>query len=545
MQRNVYKIKIEENIDRIVSMVNSEDISSTFGCADRLFWSWKFIDFAGSRFQEIAYCLASLPEVLSSDLSESQKNQFFHLASASIDYWQSLQHSDGSFDEAYPFERSFGAVAFTGFYIGQAVKTIIEKKEDLNANTWLINLGRAADWLCENEESHGFLSNHVAAAAAACYTIYELTGVEKYKERACYFVDKILENQSSEGFYLEYTGFDVGYETHTVFYLSYVWSKNKDVNLFHSLDKSVRFIKFFMHPDGSFGGKYSSRNTEFIMPAGFEILASQSEAARTISFFVKKSITERLVVSLDQMDPQNILPFINNFIFALKHANDAQYPTAKLPFTEDFSKNFLDAGCIIVSKPKFYAIVSWKKGGSLSAFSKFPPYLSYYDSGIFIESTNKRHYSNQLWRDANKTSHYQGQLVVESDLLKIKLLSMSPIKFAALRLTAFISWISPKSARMFKNILVRMLVLQKSDKYGQVIKAFKFNDDNIEISYDLKNLRFIPNKVLFGGRHSVIHMGSSRYSTIGGVSASSRCKEISGSTLFKNKNKLFMNIRFK
>ena len=37
-------------------------------------------------------------------------------------FWCTIQHADGSFDEAYPFERSLAATAFTTFYVGEALE---------------------------------------------------------------------------------------------------------------------------------------------------------------------------------------------------------------------------------------------------------------------------------------------------------------------------------------------------------------------------------------------------------------------------------------
>ncbi len=40
-------------------------------------------------------------------------------------YWCSIQYTDGSFDEAYPYERSLAAVSFTCFYVGEAIRFLV------------------------------------------------------------------------------------------------------------------------------------------------------------------------------------------------------------------------------------------------------------------------------------------------------------------------------------------------------------------------------------------------------------------------------------
>ena len=71
-----YKNSIQEALPRIISMLDREPISQTFGCADRLFWSWKFTDFAGSRFQEVTFLLSELalsPEIISDQKINQEK----------------------------------------------------------------------------------------------------------------------------------------------------------------------------------------------------------------------------------------------------------------------------------------------------------------------------------------------------------------------------------------------------------------------------------------------------------------------------------------
>ena len=57
---SLYLNIIKMQLPRILSMIDREFTSKTFGCADRLFWSWKFIDFPGPRLQEVSYLLSEI-----------------------------------------------------------------------------------------------------------------------------------------------------------------------------------------------------------------------------------------------------------------------------------------------------------------------------------------------------------------------------------------------------------------------------------------------------------------------------------------------------
>src|SRR5262249_35195614 len=128
-------------------------------------------------------------------------------------------------------------------------------------------LARAGDWLYWNDERHGVLSNHLAASAAALYVIYRLTGEARFERRCWYFVQRIYDHQSREGWYEEYGGADPGYQTHGTFYLAWLWHYTHDAMLQASLERAVAFLKYFVHPNGTLGGEYGSRNTEFYFPA--------------------------------------------------------------------------------------------------------------------------------------------------------------------------------------------------------------------------------------------------------------------------------------
>ncbi len=107
-----------------------------------------------------------------------------------FDYWCSIQYKDGSFDEAYPFERSLAATAFTSFYLSEAYNFLNGRLSDPCRYRYKKALAAAAQWLCHNDEKHGFLSNHLAAAAAALYHAYRICEDERFEERSNYYLDK-------------------------------------------------------------------------------------------------------------------------------------------------------------------------------------------------------------------------------------------------------------------------------------------------------------------------------------------------------------------
>jgi len=148
-----------------------------------------------------------------------------------------------------------------------------------------------------------------------------LTGRSEFATRSRYFRDRILARQSREGWYDEYGGADPGYQTHGSFYLARLSQLNGDSELAASLARSTAWLSCFIHPDGSIGGEYTSRNTQTYYPAAFEMLSAGDPSAAWIARTMRASVwngaaagprtTSILSISFRSTgkDSQNVLPF--------------------------------------------------------------------------------------------------------------------------------------------------------------------------------------------------------------------------------------------
>ena len=96
-----------------------------------------------------------------------------------------------------------------------------------------------------------------------------------------------------------------------------------------SLARSVAFLKHFIHPNGTLGGEYGSRNTEFYFPAGFEMLAPACADAASIARFMRPFVAQSVPAGLAMMDRYNLLPMLNNYLFAVTACGDAPTPAAR------------------------------------------------------------------------------------------------------------------------------------------------------------------------------------------------------------------------
>ena len=98
---------------------------------------------------------------------------------------------------------------------------------------WLSIMIKATNFLCKNDELHGFISNHRAGAACALFVMYLITGDDAYKKRAYFFINTIEKRMSQkEGWLCEYNGADPGYQTLDTYYLANFYPAGNKALLF-------------------------------------------------------------------------------------------------------------------------------------------------------------------------------------------------------------------------------------------------------------------------------------------------------------------------
>ena len=500
-------------LSRLLSSGDREPLSLTCGCFDRSFWAWKFTDFAGARFQEAAYALSHLYRRDCENPLRAQPKALAW-ARACMGFWRSLQHRDGSFDEAYPFEHSLAATAFTCFYVGEAFRLIADELSSPERDALRRTFVRAGDWLCRNDEHHGKLSNHLAAAAAALVVIERITEDHRYGARADHFLNRIYGGQSPEGWYDEYGGADPGYQTHATFYLARIWELTNDAVLLDSLARSAAFLKHFIHPNGTLGGEYGSRNTEFYFPAGFEMLAPVCADAAAISRFMRPAVAESTPAGLAMMDRYNLLPMLNNYLFADVACADTRAAQAPLPLPceQEGEWHFPDAGLLVRVTPSYYAVIGLSKGGVVKLYDRRTGRLAASDCGYWARLGDKRVVSSQsLTRPARyrKDGH---RIELEAEFVQVNQRVMSPWLFSAFRLFSLTAGRIQAMADYIKRILVEALVRQRRAVTIALRRTLTLDPATVMVEDALSNTsEFMIETVAAGDKFATIHMGSSRY----------------------------------
>lgn len=358
LERELYGQEALRYFPKLLGLVDRNRLSPTYGCFDRNYWHYKAIDFPSGMSETgvLPLALAYVHPYPGGD-RYYQQPRLAELVVAGIRFAALSAHRDGSCDDYYPFERALGATAFSLYAVTESCILLGLKEPDL-----LAFCERRGRWLLTRDET-GRLANHQALAALALYNVFLLTGDSRFQRGSAKRLDRLLSWQSREGWFPEYEGPDPGYQTATIDFLAKYFLKSHDGGVLQPLRQAVGFCRYFIHPDGSYGGGYGSRNTFHFFPAGFEILAGEiPEAGWIASLFLQGILQGRRAYAEDD---RIFFHWVWDFLQAFLHY---QRPAGPARGFENRTRYFPQARLYVREEPNRYTVISLAKGGVVSVF---------------------------------------------------------------------------------------------------------------------------------------------------------------------------------
>ncbi|MEP0910131.1 hypothetical protein NDI45_04290 [Leptolyngbya sp. GB1-A1] len=251
-------------IPKILTLLDRNPHSPTYGCFDRNFWHYKIIDFPSGMSQEFVLPLTLAYEINLPGNPYYQQPVIREWVKAGILYAAKSAHADGSCDDYFPFERAGGAAAFSLLACLESYRRLEFQDERM-----LKFFSQRADWLAHHQES-GRLTNHQALIVLCLELLSRLLKTNRWDRAKAQRLEQVFSWQHEEGWFQEYEGCDPGYHTLTISCLAWLYELTPDPRLQASLTQAVKLAAEFVHPDGSYGGEYTSRNTYNFFPNGFE-----------------------------------------------------------------------------------------------------------------------------------------------------------------------------------------------------------------------------------------------------------------------------------
>jgi hypothetical protein len=500
-------------IPRLLSLIDRNENSPTYGCADRSFWLYKIIAFPCARFQESALTLALVHNKKFPNNIYYKSKKIRDLTKGTALFWSEIQKSNGSFDEAYPNENSFVATAFSCYAISEVYKLFEDEFTDTEKEQLINGLKKAANWLLRNDNL--LVINQEAGACAALFNVYLVTNDEKYEKGADCKLEKVFENQSEEGWFYEYGGPDFGYLSLAIDYLAKYFRISNDKRVLEPLNRAVSFFSYFIHPNGTVGGEYGSRNTEYILPHGFEILAEEIPMARSIADKFIESLSKNDVIAPHLIDDRYFQYHQYSFLQAYEDFTPRSENKIPLPFERQFKMFFPHSKLYVSRLPQYYIVINANKAGVIKVYTvNAQPKCIFDDSGFFLICSNGKRLANQRL-DPSFIVDYSSEnecIGISGQFHEEKYSKPSTLSMLLLRTVLLTIGRSERISRLIKNKIREELILTKVLFPLEFEKKVFVKDDQILIEDILKMTSNVEiHDLKIGSKVSTIHVSSSKY----------------------------------
>ena len=423
---------IIKNVPRVITQIDKDSDSSTYGSCDRNHWHLKIRDFDSAILQQTGLTLTLLYQTdFPGNIYYGNEN-IKKWAIASLEYWAKIQLKDGAYNEYYPHEHGFPPTAFTLY-------TSCEIYLRLGLDDELIKgkIAKTARYLCNTTETKAM--NQEMASITGLYNAYRVLGEQWALDGCVKKLECILSKQYQEGWFSEYGGADLGYLSVFLDMLCEYYVLSKDERVVQPIGRIIDFARFFVHPNATVGGEYGSRNTNYFLPAGLEValqLGFEDAAAIKQKLF---SNTGSHTFFMDSVDDRYISHYVmHSFLRALEHEqrNKKESSVPLLPHERAETRYFEQCGLVSFNNEKYTAIAGLQKGGVLLVFNK--------NEACFVDCGYRVGFGNATaaatnWQDHSyKYSFAEGEATVQGEMNKIRLRTSTPILSAGLRVASFL-----------------------------------------------------------------------------------------------------------
>lgn len=499
----IYLKEVLDQTPRLLSLLDRNTLSKTYGCFDRQYWHYKVLDFPCARLQEAVLTLALLYKIDHKENFYYNDKLILEWINAALKFWTKIQEKNGSFNEWYPMESSFVATSFSTYAISEVLIQLDNKIKE--RDKIISSLKKAADFILKRNEKRAM--NQESGAIISLYNIFLLTDEERYKNSAEEKVNLLIKEQNDEGWFPEYGGADIGYLSLTIDYLAKYWKKTDDERILEILKKAADFITYFVHPNLTFGGEYGSRNTSYLIPDGFEILSDKIPNAALISDCIRKALKARKTISPSSFDDRYLAYVSYTYLQAYLNYKDINLKN-RLPYQKEFTKDFSQAGFWIYSNKKIYLIANYKKGGTVRAF--FEDNAGVYDSGIMLKTKDGDRLTSSWLTDKNDFKVSKDKIKISGNLCKISDRYLSPEKSVMLRTFQITLGRNENIAlgikEKFRDKLITdtKMVNMKFSREIEIYESLLKIKDKIDFPNRIKEL-------VIGGNAAHIYTPSSRY----------------------------------
>lgn len=494
-------------------MWNREPSSTSFGSFDRAYWGWKYKDFADATKQQAVKLAVEYACV------EGETSTLPSLLAGFVTYCQSIQRSDGSFDQCYPNERTPGVVydllPALLYVRGSPFLESALERERLE-----VVMDRAVAFALGVDETHGEVANHLAEYAHSLLAYAQATGDQRAAKAAQRYLERLLSLfDRDEGWFHEYSGPDPGYQTRTLRYLVRCCLLLDRDELWDVASRAARFVEAVLMPDGSVHPMLGTRSTALLYPSGFELLAVRDRALLPLAQRVRGAWANEKAPLPSCMDFDNALQLADDAWDAWQAAR--RQPLAKAadpePGTPAWSfASFPRAGIIVATRSDCRVFLAHRLGGVVIAYGRDSQgawKLIDEDSGYLARRGDDRWWASRMPGAGVLSEEGPGVWTIRTTFHQALHDELTTLRLIALRLLNLTVLRWQFLGDLFRRIVVRRLMGRRRTGPLELVRVVSLGEERLGVSDQLQERRGSGRgwTLLRCRRIVSTHMASSRY----------------------------------
>lgn len=418
----------ERQLPRVLTQLDRDPDSPTFGCFDRNYWHYKIRDFPSAILQQGVFTLEAVRRGALGAPGWAERAESWVLAALGALVRQADRR--GGVDEYYPFERSYPAAAFGLYAAGRLVLDWRLGAPELWARVDREGLEQLARALARREETEA--ANQQAAGLAGL-ALLRAAGLEVESERLERHADRLFAAQHAEGWFPEYGGPDFGYLSVTLDALADYHDATGDPRALAAIERAVGFLASLVGADGRLPSTLNSRNTDYVVPYGLARAAARLPVAAWLVETLFRD-AEEPAHFLWATDDRYHSHYVYASVVRALESLDAMLP----PEPPAARTSIWLAGCGFWARwsedRRTTLFVAARKGGAVRIHrASEPPLL---DHGWRLRR-GRRQWTTHWWSDAWQVEHEDERVRITGACQKVGFLVPTPLKHLGLRLAAW------------------------------------------------------------------------------------------------------------
>jgi hypothetical protein len=498
--RNALREVTQLWIPRILSQIDRDPTSSTYGCCDRNWWHYKIRDFPSIILQQAAYAVGVAYE-LPGFFPYGSETALRNLVSAGCLFWQRRALRHGAFEEYYPWEQGYAPLAFSTLAVMK-----LASAGAVSANQIQPGAKEAAIQLTSRFEAQA--ANQQVAGLAALGWLRKILPNLITSQQLDNLTRRTIGLQHEEGWFNEYGGPDLGYLTVAVDCLWDLFDATGEECFLRATRRAIDFMLPFVRLTGSSIGMHNARNTDYLVPYGIarSALDPNYNYAPAIELLVRAFCSATSPDHfLQTVDDRYLCHYIGHSVFrALALLEDwrSRHAAASPAQIETQAKLIQYAGSghrLQIEENGTSSIVSLRKGGILTVFNGKGSCAS--DFGWIVKRSDGRLHVTHYWSDRWEATYQTDALVVRGALTPCSEHTSSPLNHLLLRVASLVlgNRLSPR--------LKSLLIFRKPESPVRFERLIRFRRDRVIVKDMLTNLG-PTDDVLSAPRASKLHVAS-------------------------------------